>query len=78
MVKQKKTSPSSPAAKQGIVIGDILVGMHIWETATLDNVSYILKRPDFAALNPVKFFILRGNETLYGYLPVVPAKTAQR
>ena len=52
--------------------------MHIWETASLDNVAYILSRPDFAAQNPVKFFILRGNETLYGYLPLAPAKTAQR
>jgi len=70
--------PNSSAAKQGIVPGDVLVGMHIWETATLDNVAYILKRPDFASLTPVKFFILRGDETLYGYLPVIPAKTAQR
>ena len=56
----------------------MLVGMHIWETTTLDNVAYILKRPDFHDLNPVKFFILRGDETLYGYLPVAAAKTAQR
>ena len=70
--------PNSPAANQGIVPGDILVGMHIWETATIDNVAYILKRPDFAKLNPVKFFILRGDETLFGVLPAVPAKTAQR
>jgi serine protease Do len=52
--------------------------MHIWETATLENVAYILKRPDFAKLSPVKFFILRGDETLYGYLPVAAVKTAQR
>ena len=32
--------------------GDVLVGMHIWETATLDNVAYILKRPDFADAQP--------------------------
>jgi serine protease Do len=70
--------PNSPAAGQGIVPGDILVGMHIWETVTLENVDYILKRPDFAALSSVKFFILRGDETLYGYLPLVPARTAQR
>ena len=70
--------PSSPAATQGIVAGDVLVGMHIWETVTAENVAYILKRPDFASLSPVKFFILRGDETLYGYLPVAPAKTAQR
>ena len=69
---------NSPAASQGIVPGDVLVGMHIWETVTLENVAYILKRPDFAGLSPVKFFILRGDETLYGFLPLAPAKTAQR
>ena len=69
--------PGSPAAAQGIRRGDVLVGMHIWETISMENVSYILKRPDFATLNPIKFFILRGNETLYGYLPVT-AKTARR
>lgn len=70
--------PNSPAAGQGIVPGDVLVGMHIWETVTLENVTYILKRPDFASLSPVKFFILRDDETRFGYLPVVPPKTAQR
>ena len=69
--------PNSPAANQGIRRGDVLVGMHIWETVSLENVSYILKRPDFTSLNPIKFFILRGNETLYGYLPVA-TKTPRR
>jgi serine protease Do len=70
--------PNSPAAKQGIVTGDVLVGMHIWETATIENVGYILKRLDFTKLNSVKFFILRGDETLFGYFPAAPTKTAQR
>ena len=70
--------PYSPAASQGIMPGDVLVGMHIWETLTLDNVAYILKRSDFASAGPVKFFILRGDETLYGYLPATATKTAQR
>jgi serine protease Do len=70
--------PNGPAAGQGIVPGDVLVGIHLWETTSLENVSYILHRPDFAGLGPVKFFILRGDETLYGYLPLPPAKTAQR
>jgi len=69
--------PNSPAAEQGIRAGDVLVGMHIWETVTLDNVAYILKRPDFTALTPVKFYILRGNETLYGYMPL-SVKVAQK
>jgi serine protease Do len=62
--------PNSPASAQGIRAGDVLVGMHVWETISLDNIAYILKRPDFATLNPVKFFILRGSDTLYGYMPV--------
>jgi serine protease Do len=61
---------NSPAAKQGIRRGDILVGMHVWETVSLDNVTYILARPDFAELDPLKFYILRGNETLYGHFIV--------
>lgn len=69
--------PNSPASNQGIRPGDVLVGMHIWETISMENVSYILNRPDFATLNPVKFFILRGNETLYGYLSVA-SKTTRR
>jgi serine protease Do len=59
-----------PAAKQGIRRGDVLVGMHIWETITADNVNYVLDRPDFGQLEPVKFYILRGSETLYGHLSV--------
>jgi serine protease Do len=62
--------PEGPAAKQGIRRGDVLVGMHIWETVTSENVNYVLDRPDFGQLDPVKFYILRGNETLYGHLTV--------
>jgi serine protease Do len=57
-----------PAAQQGIRAGDILVGMHIWETVTMDNVTYILDREDFVDFQPLKFFIVRGNETLYGHM----------
>jgi len=73
----KSVRPGSPAANQGIRPGDVLVGMHIWETISLDNVAYVLNRPDLPNFSPIKFFILRGNETLYGYLPV-PLRTAQR
>lgn len=62
--------PGSPASAEGIRRGDVLVGMHIWETVTLDNVRYILNRPDFTQLRPLKFYIVRGEETLYGHLQV--------
>jgi serine protease Do len=66
--------PGSPAARQGLRHGDVLVGMHIWETVSLDNVNYILNRPDFTDLDPVKFYILRGTETLYGHFTVAQTK----
>jgi serine protease Do len=62
--------PSSPAAAQGLRRGDVLVGMHVWETISLKNVDYVITHPDLAKINPVKFYILRCNETLYGYLPI--------
>ena len=66
----KSVRSGSPAALQGIRQGDVLVGMHVWETISLDNVTYILGRADFNELDPIKFYILRGNETLFGHLQV--------
>ena len=62
--------PNSPAARQGIRNGDILVGLHKWETISLDNVSYILENEEFGQAQPAKFYILRGGETLFGQLRV--------
>lgn len=59
-----------PAARQGIRRGDVLVGMHKWETVSLDDMSFILGSPEFVKAQPVKFYILRGGETLYGHLRV--------
>jgi len=58
----------SPAAQQGIRRGDILVGMHIWETISLENMAYILERDDLAKNDPIVFYIIRGSDTLYGHM----------
>jgi serine protease Do len=55
-----------PAALSGIRQGDILVGLHIWETVKQDDVSYVLDNPEVADSESLKFYILRGGETLYG------------
>ena len=57
-----------PAAEQGIQEGDILVGLHVWETIAPDNVSYILDKAIEEHLNPIKFYVLRGRETLFGHI----------
>jgi serine protease Do len=57
-----------PAADQGIRVGDILVGLHVWETITSDNVAYVLDKAREDNLGPIKFYVLRGRETLFGHL----------
>jgi serine protease Do len=69
--------PNSPAAREGIRSGDILVGLHKWETTSHDNIAYILESKEFADAQPAKFYILRGTETLYGQLRV-PARDTIR
>ena len=63
--------PGSPAEANGIRPGDVLVGLHTWETVNFDNVSYVLNHPDFSRFGPLKFYIIRSGETLYGYMKLV-------
>jgi serine protease Do len=60
--------PNGPAAEQGIKEGDILVGLHVWETIAPENVAYILDKAQEEHLNPIKFYVLRGRETLFGHI----------
>ena len=62
-----------PSASNGIQKGDILVGLDKWETMSPDNIGWILGQPN--PQNPdgqvsLKFFVIRGTETRYGFLPV--------
>lgn len=57
-----------PAERNGIQEGDILVGLHVWETITPENVDFVVSHPQLSKFNPLKFYILRETETLYGYL----------
>lgn len=59
-----------PAAQRGVRRGDVLVGLHKWETVSMENIAYILGSAEFRETQPIKFFVLRGDETLYGHLRV--------
>ncbi|MHB0960461.1 MAG: trypsin-like peptidase domain-containing protein [Pirellulaceae bacterium] len=65
-LKVDEVRDGSPAQQHGIRRGDVLVGVHKWETISEDNVSYILNSAEFKATQPFKFYILRNGETLYG------------
>ena len=68
----------SPAAREGIVPGDILVGMHRWQTSSLQDIDYVINRTNLSRLGEVRFYIMRGSETLYGDINVATANTNAR
>lgn len=69
---------SSPAESNGIRNGDVLVGLHVWETAKQEDVEYVLNQQDAKTSNPLKFYILRDGETLYGHFQITGATTVGR
>jgi serine protease Do len=72
--------PEGPAAANGIQKGDILVGLDKWETLSADNVNWILnqQQPQLSdGQVSMKFYVIRGQETRYGYLAVaLPPRVA--
>jgi len=61
-------NPNGVAGKAGIKKGDILVGLHQWETLTLDNVIYVLTNPDLASFLPLSFYIVRDGQVRRGWI----------
>jgi serine protease Do len=60
------------AARAGIQKGDILVGLHQWETITLDNVTFVLNHPELPTFNPLSFYILCSGQVRRGQLSAPP------
>jgi serine protease Do len=58
----------SPAEKEGIKAGDILVAMHGYKTENLDNLAYILEQPELKQNKQFMFYILRDKEPYFGQL----------
>jgi serine protease Do len=77
-VRVKQVRPGSSAAAEGIREGDILVGVHRWQTSSMQDVEYIVSRTNVSQMGPVKFYILRGNDTFYGQVKVASQSTASR
>ena len=49
----------SVAAVGGIQKGDVLVGLHLWETLNLDNVTFVLNHKGLASFSPFKVYFAR-------------------
>jgi len=64
-----EVNADSPAARAGFARGDMLIGLHQWETITLDNISFVLNHPDLASFSPVRYFLIRDGQLRRGFLP---------
>ena len=74
-LKVKSVRSDSPAEKEGIMPGDILVAMHGWKTESLENLAYILQRPDVIEKKDFMFYILRDKEPFWGQMRVANLPT---
>ena len=73
-----EVKPDSPAAINGIQKGDVLVGLDKWETMSVENITWIMtqlsNQPATSEVQgQVKFYLVRGQETRYGHLPIPSA-----
>jgi serine protease Do len=67
-----EVSVGSPAAVAGMQRGDVLVGLHQWETITAENVAFVLNHKDFASFLPLKAFYARDGKIRDGWINNVP------
>ena len=73
-----EVKPDSPASANGMQKGDVLVGLDRWETMSSDNITWIMNElakqgPSAEGNNQIKFYLVRGQETKFGYLPMSSA-----
>jgi serine protease Do len=50
------------AGKAGLQKDDILLGLHQWETLSLDNVTYVLGHKDLSTFNPMRVIFIRDKK----------------
>ena len=67
-LKVLEVRADSPAAAQGIQPGDIILGIHKWETITLDNLSFVLENIIVRNRDSVSFYVYRDTEFLFGQI----------
>jgi serine protease Do len=67
-----EVAPQSASAIAGWQRGDILVGLHTWETLNHDNIAFVLLHKDFAKFLPLKYYLVREGRLREGWLPLNP------
>jgi serine protease Do len=72
--------PGSAADQQGILPGDVLLGIHGWQTSTMKDLAGILEHPDIQRGPRAKFYLVRREQTLFGHMELAaqPAASSHR
>jgi Flp pilus assembly secretin CpaC/outer membrane protein TolC len=65
-LKVVEVRTGSPASTQGFRIGDVLLGLDMWETISRKNVHFVLDKIDDSGQKSLKFYVLRDGVTLFG------------
>ncbi|TWU36016.1 trypsin-like peptidase domain-containing protein [Novipirellula artificiosorum] len=70
--------PGSPADQQSIVPGDVMIGIHGWQTSNLADLAEIFDHPDMQRGPRAKFFIVRQEQTLFGHMQLAAQSGVKR
>lgn len=60
------------AAGAGVRAGDVLVGLHTWETLRADDVAFVLGHKDYASFLPLKYVVVRDGAVQKGHFGGTP------
>jgi serine protease Do len=70
--------PGSAADEQGITAGDVLLGIHGWQTSSMKDLAGILEHPDIQRGPRAKFYIVRREQTLFGHFQLAEQPNLSR
>jgi serine protease Do len=70
--------PGSAADQQGVIPGDVLLGIHGWQTSNMKDLAGILEHPDIQRGPRAKFYLVRREQTLFGHMELAAQPNAKR
>jgi len=68
----------SPAETYGLRVGDVLIGLHGWSTASIAELQGILQKAAQQEQLQGKFVIVRSDQPMYGYLRLAEAPALRK
>jgi serine protease Do len=54
----------SPASKQRLLPGDVIVGIMEWHTSSMENLQWILSSPNFRTAPSAKYYVIRKRQQM--------------